>query len=379
MTRNSLGRFVANISNTALNLIQGSPEESNLDTNVTTEETIQEQGPTKEMETGNRMQREPDVPRPTIYDGSTDATRFVRKFRSYIHLCAINETRAIEMLPLILSGKAEEDYMDKWEESPETLQEGLNSIVEAYRARSHVTDDWGRLSQIQQRNGEDINEYADRFRQAKNLIMGSIPDTALMHYFVHGLKIATLTEVRRQHPKTYAEATQLAGQIENDNAYIEQCQKERSGKETTTKIQTAAEVAPPFVRNPNWNASGRNRIVSPYMKGIPPPRSQMGGAPLPRIPMGGAQNARFPLGGAIQSRPPAETNDKLEKLRQQFQKLRIGSAEREEWYEWIRQTGRCWKCMEIGHVGRNCPKNGGQVNMIQEEEDMEEQDPEWAQ
>jgi hypothetical protein len=266
----------------------------------------------------------------------------VRKFRSYIHLCGTSEARAIELLPLILSGKAEEDYMDKWEESPETLQEGLDSIVEAYRARCHVTDDWGRLSQIQQKTTEDINEYADRFRQAKSLIVGSIPDTALMHYFVHGLKIITLTEVRRQHPKTYAEAIQLAGQIESDNAYIEQCQKERSGKETATrKEQPTGTMPPPFTRNQAWSGSGGNRTTPPYVRGTPPPRFPMGGAPPPRIPMGGAQNARFPLGGVIQVRPPTETNEELEKLRQQFQKLRIGSAEREEWYEWIRQTGRC--------------------------------------
>jgi hypothetical protein len=83
----------------------------------------------------------------------------------------------------------------------------------------------------------------------------------------------------------------------------------------------------------------------------------------PRQPLGGGP-PRFPMGGGpprisapyMPTAPTPELADKeMEELMNRFKSVKIGSAEHGEWQRWAMSTGRCYRCLKQGHIGRDCP------------------------
>jgi hypothetical protein len=74
--------------------------------------------------------------------------------------------------------------------------------------------------------------------------------------------------------------------------------------------------------------------------------------------------------------PISEIADKeMEDLVNRFKAVKIGTAEHGEWQRWAMSTGRCYRCLKQGHIGRDCPgRIPAQRRVKYEEEDDDEEE-----
>jgi hypothetical protein len=106
------------------------------------------------------------------------------------------------------------------------------------------------------------------------------------------------------------------------------------------------------------------------------PYSRMGGAGIggnpPFRPMYSTQppsTARtWPMRPPPPSQTPAEevkTDPLMLKLQQEFAKMTVGSAQREQILQTARSQGRCFNCFSRQHQSRNCPNRAFSASSAQ--------------
>jgi hypothetical protein len=336
----------------------------------------------EEMENQNQN-LDRNIPKAPTFNGQGNIEAFISKYRAHAHLAHLTEPQAVERLQFSLCDEAYDEYFRLWHgHLPACMNDAMNSLLTTFSEGKQDAAEWAAEYKLWQEESQTVEAYLKVFRKEQDKYDGPIADGALRSSFIKGLQPKIAKRVHYMHPNTLLEAINQARIAEREVRFSEDRKKEWT-------------LAYPPKVDPN---------VRPTFNRLYQPRNNQEGPP--RLPMGGGQRTyegppRFQMGGAPPlpkptlpiPRPVAKENEEMEALLKQFEQVRIGSSDHQEWQRWAMSDGRCLKCMRKGHISRNCPSiphvRSMQLTHDQDLEEQyaeeydcdaieEEQDPQWA-
>jgi hypothetical protein len=322
-----------------------------------------------------------DAPR---YNGRTDVRTWMRRYEAYAHAMRWNEADQLDALTVALEEAANDWLWSQERRDPveEDLKDKLNrrkeGLVKRFGPILVSQADYTQLYALRQGNKETIDELLERLDAIERRLPEPAPEDVKKFAFISALRPQLRLEVEKQQVTTMDEATEVARRHEEILLRIYGPRKDSIEAPTTPSTVPSFNGTRPTVgQTPFTNGAPRNAYSRPQL-----PRFN-GNHMAPRQPLGGGP-PRFPMGGGPprptllppQPRPviPEMADKELEELVERFKAVKIGTAEHGEWQRWAMSTGRCYRCLRQGHLGRNCPDRMPAQRRIEYEDDNDKEE-----
>jgi hypothetical protein len=289
------------------------------------------------------------------YNGKDDVRVWLRKFDAYGDAVGWSIEDSLRALNIALEGPAA-DWL--WSQESLAHDEDETAAVKLFNRKKGLVErfgqiltsaaDYSQMYAVKQGPKDSVDETLERIDAMERRLPKAAPNEVKMFAFISALRPQIRLEVERADPMTLEQALTIARKNENLLLRV-------YGPRTEPQVKTMMETPP----KRQW-----------VTRGMENPRPPMGGAQRqfnqgkPWLPMGGGTPSKVTLPPPMIQRPrlpalikPQESDDEIEDLRKRFAQIKIGSAEHGEWQRWIMADGRCFRCLEKGHMGRNCPRN----------------------
>jgi hypothetical protein len=159
----------------------------------------------------------PKPNRPEPYDGTRDITvikAFVMALESYFIICKIEPPYVFYYLPTFLKKTASNWFYQHYSSIPPeqvTWEGARDRLIKDFSPPNLEEHYWKKWSNLRQKTTvlDYISELYDILSQLPKL-----PDEAVLHQFIHGLKPQTRYAVEDERPKTLEEAIAFADQYD---------------------------------------------------------------------------------------------------------------------------------------------------------------------
>ena len=320
-----------------------------------------------------------DAPR---YNGKTDVRMWLRRYEAYAHAMGWNEAEQLDTLTVALEESASEWLWSQERRDPEEeethdkLARRKAGLVRRFGQTLISHADYTQLYALKQGVKETVDELLERLDAIERRLPDPAPEDIKKFAFISALRSQLRIEVEKQQVTTMDEATDAARRHEEILLKIYGPRKDASDM---TDIQT---TQPRTFGSPRQAPATAGTAPNAYPRSTFPryggqnngqpitPRQPLGGGP-PRFPMGGGASRPFPP-PPLKAPMPELADRELEDLVNRFKAVKIGSAEHGEWQRWAMSTGRCYRCLKQGHIGRECPSRMPTQRMAAYEEDEED-------
>jgi hypothetical protein len=323
-----------------------------------------------------------DAPR---YNGRTDVRTWMRRYEAYAHAMRWNEADQLDALTVALEEAANDWLWSQERRDPveEDLKDKLNrrkeGLVKRFGPILVSQADYTQLYALRQGNKETIDELLERLDAIERRLPEPAPEDVKKFAFISALRPQLRLEVEKQQVTTMDEATEVARRHEEILLRIYGPRKDATDTaDSQTNLPRPYGTPRQVPALPGTTQPAYQRPMFPRYNGQTngpniSPRQPLGGGP-PRFPMGGGPPRPTLL--PPQPRPviPEMADKELEELVERFKAVKIGTAEHGEWQRWAMSTGRCYRCLRQGHLGRNCPDRMPAQRRIEYEDDNDEEE-----
>ena len=335
-----------------------------------------------------------DAPR---YNGKTDVRMWMRRYEAYAHAMGWNDAEQLDTLTVALEEAANEWLWSQERRDPEEedtkdkLIRRKIGLVKRFGQTLVSHADYKQLYALKQGNKETVDELMERMDAIERRLPEPAPEDVKKFAFISALRPQLRLEVEKQQVTTMEEATETARRHEEILLKIYGPRKDATDTadsqtnlpRTTVPPRQAPALpgtAQPVYQRPTfprYNGTIPNTLARPQF-----PRyngSSNGNNLVSRPPLGGGP-PRFQMGGGppkpTLTQPPraAMPEADLEDLVNRFKAVKIGSAEHGEWQRWAMSTGRCYRCLRQGHIGRECPERMPAQRRIEYDEEENDDD-----
>ena len=305
------------------------------------------------------------------FNGKTDVRMWIRRFEAYANAMKWSTEDQLQTLTVALEESANEWLWSQERRDPENedkeekLARRKAGLIRRFGETMISHADYTQIYALKQGPKETIDELMERMDAIERRLPEPAPENIKKFAFISALRPQLRLKVEEQQVATMDDAIDAARRQEV--IYLKVYGPRKDATETTATIPIPRYNGPPRFGNRAPAAAETAPYLPPPLRiggyrPTPdmPPRPFMGGGP-PRFPLGGGPPRPSMGGGITVPRSPAAQNapeipeKELDELIQRFQQVKIGSTEHTEWQRWAMSTGRCYKCLRKGHIGRECP------------------------
>jgi hypothetical protein len=323
-----------------------------------------------------------DAPR---FNGKTDVRIWIRRYEAYGHAMGWNDTEQLDTLTVALEEAANEWLWSQERRDPEEeevkdkLARRKAGLIRRFGQTLIGHADYTQLYALKQGIKETVDELMERMDAIERRLPEPAPEDIKKFAFISALRPQLRLRVKEIQVATLDDATDAARKHEEIFLKVYGPRKDATDIPTTqptiSRFQGPQRFSGPAPTNTGAPPNASPRPQFPRYGGQSnganlPPRQPLGGGP-PRFPMGGGP-PRPPLTRPPRTTAPEMAEKDLEDLVNKFKAVKIGSAEHGEWQRWAMSTGRCYRCLRQGHIGRECPERTPIQRMAEYEEDEEE-------